>query len=161
MDTIFTICLGSIFYIGGPLLLIMGVYYLYLAIRNPKKAKEAANWPTTEGKIVDIRLIGRKSWMNNIELRYNYTVGGVEYTGRNLTLFPNTIFGKDRLNEILEQYHAGQYVKVYANPEKPKDAVLEPDLGEQDRWFLLWSIMNVLVGIFLATVIIFGLVEGN
>jgi hypothetical protein len=160
MDNIFVFCLGSIFYLGGPLLLVMGGYYLYLAIRNPKRAPEVKNWPTTEGKIADIHLIGRKSWMNNIELRYTYSVGGVEYTGKNLTLFPNTIFGKERLNEILEQYHDGQYVTVYTNPEKPKEAVIEPDLGEQDRWFLLWSIVNVVVGLFLAAVIIFGLVEG-
>lgn len=158
METFFVICLGSIFYVGGPLLLGMGVHYLYLAITNPKKAPETNNWPTCEGKIIDIHMLGRKGWINNIELRYRYTIGGEEYTGKNLTLFPNTIFGKERMDEILENYHTGQYVTVHTNPEKPKDAILETDLGEQDRFFLLWSILNVVVGIFLVAVMIFGLV---
>ena len=160
MENIFTICLGAIFYLGGPLLLVMGIYYLYLAIRNPKIAVATKNWPTFEGKIADIRLIGRKSWMNNIELRYHYTVNGVEYIGKNLNLFPNTILGKGRLDEILEQYHAGQYVTVFANPDKPKEAILETDLGDQSRFFLIWSIVNIVVGLFLVAVMVFGIVEG-
>ena len=156
MENIFSICLGVIFYLGGPLLFVMGVYYLYLAIRNPKIAPGTKNWPTCEGKIEEIRMIGRKGSMNNIELRYRYTLGGVEYIGKNLTLFPNTIFGKDRVNKILEDYHVGQYVTVYTNPDRPKQAILETDLGEQDRFFLIWSIINVLVGIFLLYVMWYG-----
>jgi len=138
----------------------MGIYYLYLAIRNPSKAEQTKNWLSTEGKITQLHLIGRKGWINNIELRYTYSVGGVEYTGRNLTLFPNTIFGKERVDEILENYHVGQYVTVYTNPDKPKESILESDLGDQGRFFMIWSAMNVVVGLFLVGVIAFGLSGG-
>jgi hypothetical protein len=156
MENLFIICFGAIFYIGGPLLLFMGIYYLYLAIRNPNRVEESKNWPTTEGRISSLRLIGKKGMINNIELRYQYAVGGQEYTSKNLNLFPNTIFGKERVDEILEEYHEGQYVNVHYNPQKPKEAVLELDLGEQHKFFLIWSILNVVVGGFLVAVLLFG-----
>ncbi len=160
MENIFVICLGGIFYIGGPLLFGMGIYHLFLAIRNPKRVEESKNWPTTEGKITLVHLLGKKGLINNIDLRYEYSVGGVSYEGKNLNLFPNTIFGKDRIDEIFDTYHKGQYVKVYTNPNRPKEAIIEHDLGDQVKFFLGWSILNILVGAFLIAVLIFGLVGG-
>ncbi len=160
MENLFVICLGGIFYIGGPLLFGMGVYYLYLAIRNPKKAEESKNWNTTEGKITMIHLLGRKGFINNIDLRYEYSVSGVSYVGKNLNLFPNTVFGKSRVDEIFNTYHAGQYVTVYTNPDRPKEAILETDISDQEKFFIIWSIVNVLVGAFLISVLIFGMLGG-
>lgn len=160
MEKAFVICLGAIFYIGGPLLLIMGIYYLYLSIINPKKSEESKNWPTTEGKMTLVRLIGKKGLINNIDVRYDYSVGGEQYTGKNLNLFPNTIFGKERVDEILENYHEGQYVTVYTNPNRRKEAILEHDTGEQGKFFLGWAIMNILVGAFLLSVLVFGFIAG-
>ena len=156
MENAFVICLGAIFYIGGPLLLIMGTYYLYLAIRNPKKAEESKNWPTVEGKMTLVHMIGRKGLINNIDTRYEYSIGGQKYTGKQITLFPNTIFGKERVEEIINTYHVGQYVTVYTNPNRPKEAILESDLGDQDKFFLGWSILNILIGVFLVAVLVSG-----
>lgn len=160
MENLFVICFGAIFYIGGPLLLVMGIYYLYLAIRNPKRVEDTKVWPTTEGKLTSARMIGKKGWINNIDFRYTYSVGGQEFLSKNLNLFPNTIFGKERVDEILEDYHEGQYVTVYYNPEKPKEAIIETDLGDQDRYFLIWSILNIVVGGFLVSVLFFGYFGG-
>lgn len=160
MELLFTLCFGAIFYIGGPLLFIYGVYYLFLYIRYPQRSQESKNWPTTEGKLTSVHLLGKKGWINNIDLRYTYSVGGQEYVGKNLNLFPNTIFGKERLEEVLNTYHQGQYVTVYTNPEKPKEAILEHDASEQNKYFLAWSIVNILVGGFLIVVLVFGFLTG-
>jgi len=156
MEKIFIICLGSIFYIGGPLLLIMGIYYLYLAIRNPVLVEESKNWPATEGKLTLVHMIGKKGWINNVDIRYEYSVGGEKFTGKNLTLFPNTIFGKENVEKVFEDYHEGQYVTVYTNPKRPKQSFIEREFGVQRNYFLGWSILNILIGAFLMTVLITG-----
>jgi hypothetical protein len=160
MENIFVICLGSIFYVGGPLLLIMGFYYLYLSLRNPKLAEESKNWPTTEGKLTLVHMIGKKGWINNVDVRYDYSVGGEKYTGKNLNLFPNTIFGKENVEEIFEKYHEGQYVTVYTNPNRPKQSIIETDFGVQRNYFLGWSIINILIGVFLVAVLVTGFLGG-
>jgi hypothetical protein len=160
MENFFVICFGAIFYIGGPLLLFYGIYYLYLYIRYPKRSEESKNWPTTEAKLTSVHLLGRKGLINNIDLRYEYSIGGQEYVGKNLSLFPNTIFGKERLEEVLDTYHQGQYVTVYTNPGKPKEALIEHEVGEQGKFFLIWSIVNIVVGVFLVSVLVFGFITG-
>ena len=160
MENIFAICFGAIFYIGGPLLLIYGIYYLYLAIRNPGRVEETKSWPTKEARLTTMHLLGRKGMINNVDVRFEYSVDGVDYVGKNLNLYPNTIFGKTRLEDVLETYHEGQYLEVYVNPQRPKEAILETDIQDQNKYFLIWSILNVLVGGFLVAVMVYGLLGG-
>lgn len=156
MENVFIYCLGAIFYIGGPLLLIMGLYYLYLVIRSPKISQESKEWPTAEGKLTLVHQLGKKGWINNIDVRYEYIFGNQKYTGKSISHFPNTIFGKDRIEEIFEKYHLGQKVTVYTNPRRPKQSVLETELGKQTNYFLIWSILNIVIGGFLVAVMVSG-----
>lgn len=148
--------MGGIFYIGGPLLLAMGLYYLFLSIWNPRQAEEIKNWSTTEGKIIVMRQLGKRGWMNNIEFRYKYKVDNKKYTGRNITLFPNTIFGRERIEEIHEKYREGKTVTVYINPKKPKKAILEIEMGGQQSYYLAWSILNIIIGGFIVSALVTG-----
>ena len=151
MDNLFVYCMGGIFYIGGPLLLAMGLYYLFLSLWNPRQAEEIKNWPTTEGRVIAIRQLGKRGWMNNLELKYEYKVDNKKYTGKNITLFPNTIFGRERIEEIHEKYTEGQRVTVYTSPKYPKKAILETEMGSQQTYFLAWSILNILIGGFIVS----------
>jgi hypothetical protein len=148
--------MGGIFYIGGPLLLAMGLYYLFLSIWNPRQAEEIKNWPTTEGKIIVVHQLGKRGWMNNIEFRYEYEVDSKKYTGRNITLFPNTIFGRERIEEIHNKYSKGQTITVYTNPKKSKKAILETDMGNQQSYYLGWSILNIIIGGFIVSALVTG-----
>ncbi|MCJ7625033.1 MAG: DUF3592 domain-containing protein [Anaerolineaceae bacterium] len=156
MDKLFIYCMGGIFYIGGPLLLAMGLYYLFLSIWNPRQAEEIKNWPTTEGELIVIRQLGKRGWMNNIEFRYEYKVDNKEYTGRNITLFPNTIFGRERIEEIHAKYSEGQTVTVYTNPKNPKKAMLETNMENQQSYYLAWSIINIAIGTFIVSALVTG-----
>ena len=118
MDNIFVVCFGGIFYIGAPLLIIMGIYYLYLVLINPKKAKESLEWPTVDGKLTLVHQLGKTGMINNMDIRYDYIYKGEKYTGKDLTLYPNMFFGKGSVEEVKLAYREGNTVTVYINPEK-------------------------------------------
>ena len=160
MDNLFVYCMGGLFYIGGPLLFIMGVNYLFLSIWNPRQSQESKNWPTTEGKIISLRQIGKRGWMNNLDFKYDYKVDNKKYTGKNITLFPNTIFGRQRIEEIFDKYEEGQTVTVYTRPGKPKKSLLETDQGDQHNYYMGWGILNILIGGFIVAALITGFLSG-
>jgi hypothetical protein len=157
---IFFLCFQLIFFIGAPLLLGTGVYYIVHAIRNPRKAKDMDTWSSTFGKVTQMVFPGRPGWLNNAVLKYEYNVAGQDYVGKNLTLFPNMVFGKDNVKRLEEAYPQGSKVTVYYNPQNPKEAVLEKDVEKLPIYFLIWGIMNTLLGIFLSLIIIQGLTGG-
>lgn len=157
---IFFICFQLIFFIGAPLLFGSGVYYIFHAIRDPRKAKEMDTWSSTFGKVTQLAFPGRPGWLNNAVLKYEYNVTGQDFVGKNLTLFPNMVFGKENVKRIEEAYPVGSKVTVYYNPLNPKDAVLEKDLERLPLYFLLWGSLNTILGIFLAAIIITGLIGG-
>ena len=157
MDNIFMICFGGIFYIGAPLLVVMGVNYLYLAFKNPKKAKESLEWPTVDGKLTLVHQLGKTGMINNLDLRYDYIYKGEKYTGKDLTLYPNMFFGKDSIEEIKQTYHEGDTVTVYVNPNKPQKAILQTDLQDLTKYYTVWGSLNLVLGIFLLAVILSSL----
>ena len=158
MDNIFVICFGGIFYIGAPLLVIMGIYYLYLVLTNPKKAQKSLEWPTVDGKLTLVHQLGKTGMINNLDLRYDYIYKGEKYTGKDLNLFPNMFFGKVSIEEIKQKYHEGDTVTVYVNPAKPHKAILETDLQDLPKYYAVWGGLNFVLGVFLLAVIISSLI---
>ena len=67
----------------------------------------------------------------NPEIEYTYTVNGREYTS-NVIMFGGVIGGRfsKMYRRYIERYPEGSFAKVYYDPAKPENAVLEP--GEND-----------------------------
>lgn len=155
-DSIFFFCFQMIFYIGAPLMLGTGVYYIYLFIRNPRKAAGFPSWQSTEGRMEVLAFPGRPGFINNAVMKYTYTVNGETFTGKNMNLYPNTLFGKESIQPIKDKYAEGSRVTVYYNPQNPKEAVLEKETGNLGVYFLVWGILNVLLGALMAGIIVVG-----
>jgi hypothetical protein len=158
-DNLFFLCFQLIFYIGAPLMLGTGVYYIFLCFRNPRKEAGFSSWSTGEGKMEVLTFPGRPGLINNAVMKYTYSVNGQDYVGKNLTLYPNTLFGKGSLQPIKDKYAEGSRVTVYYNPENPKEAVLEKETGNMKVYFLVWGILNVLLGLLMGAIIVMGLMD--
>lgn len=101
-----------------------------------RSACESRHWPTTRGRIVEARL-GELNH-NNFDghITYGYQVDGREYTGhavRYCTSYPGMISNYNFLRSEIVRYPAGLEVEVHYNPERPKDAFLEPGARGRDR----------------------------
>jgi len=158
-NNIFFLCFQMIFYIGAPLMLGTGVYYVYLSFRNPRKEAGFSSWQSTEGRVEVLAFPGRPGFINNSVMKYTYSVNGQAYTGKNINLYPNTHFGKESLQPIKDKYAEGSRVTVYYNPENPKEAVLEKETGKMNIYFMIWGIVNILLGILMAGIIVMGFME--
>lgn len=156
-QNIFFLCFQLLFYIGGPLLVGMGVYYIYLYIRTPRVVAQFPEWVTVDARIRKLFFPGKPGWMNEVILEYEYSYEGQPYKGKRFNLFPNTVFGKESVEKLKRDYPEGAKVQAYINPQKPVEAVLEKEMGRLPLYFLIWGILNIIMGGFMLAVIIMGL----
>jgi hypothetical protein len=126
----------------GLIVLILGVLaYLVVSlvvwyVRQPVRAKKAANWPVTEGKIQSIRRVfvdgGRQSYPVDVG-DFSYTVSDEYYSGMLTISLPNegrlavsSPFTSDGSPKDL----VNQKIQVRYNPRKPEEySVLPDELG--------------------------------
>ena len=135
-------------------LLVLGaVALLAVFARLWRDDREAATWPSVEGRIVSSRIeafdggIRRKrgfgktvvvsSWTPTID--YTFTVDGREYVSRNLRRGMRVGGDERGARAIVERYPAGATVRVLHDPANPEECCLETGLG------FAWSIPVVAV----------------
>lgn len=98
------------------------------------EVRGASRWRETPGRILESRVESRERRKSKQDARignyprvvYEYRVGGRRYQGRRIGIgeeAPDFL-----IQETLDRYPAGAVVKVYYNPDDPKQAVLERDL---------------------------------
>lgn len=125
-----------------------------LALPPYLRAKQSAQWPSTDGVITN-------SWMNvrvakgmpyyHGEIGYKYRVGSVAYHGSALSLGRPIWASKEVWQPVLDQHPMGKMVRVYYDPLDPAKAVLEPGLhGDMESAYkvdlmLLWGGIGGLV----------------
>lgn len=111
---------------------IAGAVLVYFR-RKRSAALQAAsvNWPTVDGQISDANLhtFRDKDRHLNYMARvwHTYAVAGTSYTVEKISWGGQ---GYSRVStpaqEVLDKYPVGSTVKVYYNPQKPKQSVLNP-----------------------------------
>jgi hypothetical protein len=120
------------FCIGGVLLLI-GVGLVAFAARNQRRADESKAWPTSQGRILESKLVeststdsdGMESTSYTPTVRYSYEVAGKTYESDRLNRGAAMGLGLGAARNIVGRYPAGATATVHYNPDSPAEAALE------------------------------------
>ncbi len=115
----------------------------YVLLETTARQHFALKYPTTQGKIVRSE-VGRGAILRRgVEIEYNYTVVGMNYTGHRYRYDDHN--AALEWNATVEDYPRWSMQKVYYNPKNPADALLEPGIDGSDLLLLLFSLpMNTL-----------------
>ena len=126
-----------------PILALLGAVFGVVAfVRGRRLASASQRWPTVAGRITtsgvveeviedksnDDKSIIRKTHRYQVDLRYAYQVDKRDFVGTEANWGGTAIYGLRELAEkAAGQYRPGQPVTVCYDPERPGNAVLEPD----------------------------------
>lgn len=153
-------------------LVVAGTGLIFWAGPSLKVARESANWPTAQGRILSSEktyvttsttsspsssaILGRtdrKSWTSyRPSISYSYTVDGSEYESTRLELGS---IDMGRTDEYLQEFAEGKEVTVHYNPDDPEQAVLIA--GADATFYVLMFVGLLAIGlaIFMVVVTIF------
>lgn len=172
-----TIFAGAVLGIFGIVFLILGLYWLFPALKLVQTALSSSRWPSVEGRVAsttihtehykDTEFSKSRDWRDrqNYEydyyrpvINYKYRVGNTHYTSNQRALGdPVQYPDMEEARNILKKFSADQPIKVYFDPKNPKNAVLEPGtLGPSMRklgtsllmLFLAWFVLQFAMAIF-------------
>jgi hypothetical protein len=115
----------------------IGLVTLGFALVQRLEAKESEDWPSTTGRITETsvseervssggRTVGHTEYRP--EVRYEYTVDGVAYTGDRMALESRRYRTLGAATADLFDYQQGQDVTVYYDPSHPEQSALEVGL---------------------------------
>ncbi len=130
----------------------LGLFALAMGTVRAKEAWMAKSWPTAQGRIIQSRVSEARTSTGNIriarlclELDYLYLVGETAYEGHRLNAGWRCFASDERIRQLLEKYPSGKAVRVYYNPDNPKQSMLEPGLD----WsiYFLWGVGFVTVSL--------------
>lgn len=124
------ICMGIfiLVFLGG------GGYMIYRSVQDRKKARASLTWPSTQGRVIESRVIESRSTDSDGDtsttyrpyIKYEYQVVGSVFTSDKLAVGPAVSTSNYRKSEEkVRQMPIGAAVTVYYNPDDPTDAVLE------------------------------------
>jgi hypothetical protein len=120
-----------IFSLLGLALFAVGILMFFLRRRSAALQAASVNWPTVDGQISDAKLhtFRDKEKRLNYMARvwHTYQVNGASYTVEKISWGGQPYAQVSApANAVLEKYPVGSVVKVYYNPQKPKQSVLNP-----------------------------------
>lgn len=101
------------------------------AWNNYKNAKASESWSSTNGFIVSSRVKTDLGKSDDDEPRYTasiiykYTIDGIEYTSERVAFSSHTFLQKGKADRLVFRYPKGKKVKVYYDPKRLQEAVLE------------------------------------
>lgn len=73
------------------------------------------------------------------DIEFQYSVLGVEYKGKSVTIPPDMIYDKQVAQGLLEEYPVGKQVDVFYNPNSHHVSVLEKEAAVGSWWILLMA----------------------
>ena len=102
---------------------------------------QSLQWPTTFGEVTkSVILVTTKGTMRSPDVRYEYTIAGCRYEGRNISALGPGLDWENSAQKTLDRYPVGARVSVFFDPNKPHRSVLEPGIS---KWELLDRIARV------------------
>lgn len=116
---------------------LFAVFILMMARAMRQQSREAKDWKETSGQVLSsgfdtfekltmVDNISHRITTNQPNIVYGYEVGGHAYQANRIAFGGKTQSTSKRLvGGNLGRYKVGDKVKVYYNPEKPSEAVLE------------------------------------
>ncbi|HEX4120032.1 MAG TPA: hypothetical protein VH619_05330 [Verrucomicrobiae bacterium] len=109
----------------------------FVVINNSVRQALSVHFVPTIGKMVRSEM-GRGSLSHRgIEIGYNYTVNGIDYTGHHYRYDDRTAAWE--YNTAIDAFPQWSARKVYYNPADPADSILDPGLDGCDLLMLLFA----------------------
>ena len=105
--------------------------------RGIMDARKSLEWPATPGKVLSVMVEQDKPIISDISrnptisyraaLQYCYTVGEHTYGSRHRTFNDDVISysSVEKAQAAMKNFHVGQIVQVYYDPNNPRNSVLE------------------------------------
>jgi hypothetical protein len=129
------------------------------AIYKWLQVRQAANWPSTPGKVVksgsevrkveifdDNREGGKAEEQRNFAaIVYEYTVSGQKLRNNRVSIGED--LGNFEVAETIARYPVGKVVTVYYNPRRPREAVLEREVPKGVFGCVVWLVVLGTAGI--------------
>jgi hypothetical protein len=116
----------------------LACFYVYVQVLESYEHKRNARsqWPTAQGKVTSFDLDGEITGGDNVmaDVGFTYSVDGVQYRSRQKWNVGEEFFGSEPGEAIAarRKYSQGAGVRVYYNPDRPSQAVLEPNAIDFD-----------------------------
>ncbi len=138
-------------FIGGILLLLIGIPLLIGAVVNLVHATASTSWPAVAGVVDRSEVVetsgrrGKRSY--KAEINYSYTVDGRRHRGNKLTFLESSWSSPARAAQVQAQYPVGAVVDVYYDPQNPARTVLEPGVNINDWAVLVAGLVCLAAGI--------------
>ena len=137
----------------GALFGVVGVFFLYLAYRNRKKARSTLTWPTVPGRVESSTVIerthrskGARHYTFEPRIVYRYTVGGQEYESSRIAYGPPLSGSRGRAEALAKTYDPANEVTVHYDPSNPAEAVLDTAPGGGNSVYVILGMIFTLSG---------------
>lgn len=121
--------------------LLFCIYMLRHALINRRNAKASNDWVSTNGKITELQLWGKRRVdgemvdCENLSVKYQYEVNGTMFIGNRAAFYtlhyPETV-------DFAKRYPQGAVVPVFYNPQNPAESVIVPGLHSQKPNSEIW-----------------------
>ena len=137
------------------LFLIVGVGALSIGAYVYWQAKASQNWPWVMGEVLSARVretvetteSGRTISRYFPEVTYQYRVEGHTYQGKRIQFGGPLHTDRETVEAWLQSYPVGGQVRVYYNPKRPQEAVLQPS-SSPAAWILIFvGLFSLFVGL--------------
>lgn len=145
-----------------------GIALIVISQRNRKKGLESQNWPSVNGLVTVSEI---KQGMDRDEddhvtyhyspkVEYTYEVGGQTYHAKTIS-FGGVVAYKNpnKVQPVLARYPLQGNVRVFYNPLKPQEAVLEQGAGKGVRLSLIFGIVLLALSCAIACPMTIGIIR--
>jgi hypothetical protein len=109
----------------------------YVVIETAERQAHSVNFASTTGKMVQSEIRKGATSHRGVEIGYNYTVNGINYTGHHYRYDDRNAAWE--YSAAIDAFPRWSARKVYYNPNDPADSVLEPGLDGCDLLLLLFA----------------------
>jgi hypothetical protein len=139
---------------------IIALVFIFLALRNSRKASASRSWPTTAGKVIASGIEPRRSRSGTSGystsyypvVQYQYQVEGRTYMSNRITFGNEVGYGWTNMaQKQVDNYPPGSNVAVFYDPNDPAVAVLERTAGASSKiYWVIAIIILVILGVTMA-----------
>ncbi len=121
----------------GGVFVLLGLIFIFIALRTRRQAAKSALWPVVPGNIVDSHLKEHRHYNNRNhrtsytyepQVEYTYSVMEMTYTGNKIG-YGVSSYDRGNAQNFLDRYPVGAEIQVHYNPENLREAVIETSSG--------------------------------
>jgi len=158
---------------GVFLILFFVAWYIVLAFifEEASDGRDAVNWPTTSGQVVETKVTSHTSTSSSgssrtrssttsyrpwVLYRYRYSVGGLELDNHKVQIMTSYETRSEAML-VTDEYPVGSTVSVYYKPTDPDTSVLVP--GISDETLLILNIFTYVPVILFAILVMFWAIK--